>query len=299
MAEMRTHVFVNTVSGEELVMPTYAEAGYKWRHGMGMETITMHQTGDMAVPTVRTLCLEPLEVLLPAHRYGFCTPGAILNPWYYIEILERWSDAKTILRYIVTGTPINAAVYISEIEPSEPDGTGDFRATIRLQEAKVPKAIPAASSLGLELNARDGDGSGAVGSTYTVVYGDTMRAIARKFYGDGSLCWRLAAYNNIPNANIIHPGQVLQIPPRDQLPAAAKAPARTNAQTAKETIEEAVSEPVAGKSPATKSFEAFASGPQVLPPVMDNLNKLIQTSIKKSGVTPTAINAMDRRVTGR
>lgn len=46
-----------------------------------------------------------------------------------------------------------------------------------------------------------------------------MKAIARKFYGDANLCWRLAAYNNIPNAHIIHPGQVLKIPPRDQLPA--------------------------------------------------------------------------------
>lgn len=48
-----------------------------------------------------------------------------------------------------------------------------------------------------------------------------MKAIARKFYGDANLCWRLAAYNNIPNANIINPGQVLKIPPRDQLPAAS------------------------------------------------------------------------------
>ena len=60
--------------------------------------------------------------------------------------------------------------------------------------------------------------------TYTVQSGDTMWDICRRFYGDGSLCWRLAAANGIANANLIRPGQVLTIPPLAQLPAAAARP---------------------------------------------------------------------------
>lgn len=221
MDELRTHVFLDVATGEELVMPTYAQVGYAWRHGMGMETISLSELGDVAVPTVRTLCAEPLKVLLPAQSYPFNVPGANLNPWTYVEALERRADAKSVQRYIITGTPINAAVYIEEVYYTEPDCTGDLEVTIQLHEAKTPKAIPAASSLKLELGSREDNGGGLMASTYTVVWGDTMKAIARKFYGDANLCWRLAAYNNIPNANIINPGQVLKIPPRDQLPAAS------------------------------------------------------------------------------
>lgn len=223
MGDKRTHVFLDVASGAELVMPTYAQVGYTWRHGMGMEKVALSEMGDIAVPTVRTLCAEPLEVLLPANDYPFNVPGANLNPWAYIEALERRSDARSVQRYIITGTPVNAAVYIEEIAYTEADGTGDMTVTIRLQEAKTPRAVPAASTLGLglELNSREETGNDLMGSTYTVAKGDTMWAIARKFYGDGSLSWRLAAYNNIPNANIIQVGQVVYIPPKDQLPAAA------------------------------------------------------------------------------
>lgn len=224
MGEKRTHVFLDVASGVELVMPTYAQVGYAWRHGMGMETVALSELGDIAVPTVRTLCAEPLEVLLPANEYPFNIPGANLNPWTYIESLERRCDARSVQRYIITGTPVNAAVYIKEISYTEADGTGDMTVTIQLQEAKTPKAIPVASLLGLdlELNGREDTGNDIMGSTYTVVKGDTMCAIARRFYGDGSLAWQLAAYNNIPNANFIVPGQVIKLPSKDQLPAASK-----------------------------------------------------------------------------
>lgn len=282
MGEKRTHVLLDVASGAELVLPTYAEAGWAWTHGMGMEKVTLDQLGDVAVPTARTLCEQPLEVLLPAHDYPFNVPGARTDPWAYIEELEKRSDAKSLQRYIVTGTPVNVAVYISEVQHTEPDGTGDMRVTIRLQEAKTPKVIPAADSLGLELNVREEHADGLMGSTYTVVQGDTMWAIARRFYGDGNLCWALAAYNGIANANFIQPGQVLQIPPRDQLPAGAKATGSSGGQ---------------GKGKAAKTIEElYAHGPT--PTVINKLEAIWQKERpSKGGPTPTAINAMDRRVT--
>lgn len=52
------------------------------------------------------------------------------------------------------------------------------------------------------------DGDGGVG-TYTVAPGDTLSAIARRF---NTTVQELVALNNIANANIIHVGQVLQVP---------------------------------------------------------------------------------------
>ena len=48
--------------------------------------------------------------------------------------------------------------------------------------------------------------------TYTVVSGDTLWAIAERFYGDGSKYQRIAEASGIANPDLIHPGQVLTIP---------------------------------------------------------------------------------------
>jgi LysM repeat protein len=48
--------------------------------------------------------------------------------------------------------------------------------------------------------------------TYTVISGDTLWAIAERFYGDGSKYQRIADASGISNPDLIHPGQVLTIP---------------------------------------------------------------------------------------
>ncbi|HET7073059.1 MAG TPA: LysM peptidoglycan-binding domain-containing protein [Mycobacterium sp.] len=48
--------------------------------------------------------------------------------------------------------------------------------------------------------------------TYTVVSGDSLWAIAERFYGDGSKYQVIADASGIPNPDLIQPGQVLTIP---------------------------------------------------------------------------------------
>lgn len=48
--------------------------------------------------------------------------------------------------------------------------------------------------------------------TYTVVSGDTLWAIAERFYGDGSKYQQIADASGISNPDLIHPGQLLTIP---------------------------------------------------------------------------------------
>lgn len=48
--------------------------------------------------------------------------------------------------------------------------------------------------------------------TYTVESGDTLWAIAERFYGDGSQYQRIADASGISNPDLIQPGQVLTIP---------------------------------------------------------------------------------------
>jgi len=48
--------------------------------------------------------------------------------------------------------------------------------------------------------------------TYTVLSGDTLRAISERFYGDGSKYQVIADASGISNPDLIYPGQVLTIP---------------------------------------------------------------------------------------
>lgn len=62
------------------------------------------------------------------------------------------------------------------------------------------------------VNAKLGVASKPSGRYYTVVKGDTLWAIAKKYYGDGNRYPEIARANNIANPNIIHIGQKLLIP---------------------------------------------------------------------------------------
>jgi LysM repeat protein len=48
--------------------------------------------------------------------------------------------------------------------------------------------------------------------TYTVVSGDTLFAIAERFYGDGNKYQVIADASGVANPDLIYPGQVLTIP---------------------------------------------------------------------------------------
>jgi len=53
--------------------------------------------------------------------------------------------------------------------------------------------------------------------TYTVVKGDTLSSICRRFYGDASLYNKLARYNSIANPNLIYAGQQIRLPDKSAL----------------------------------------------------------------------------------
>ena len=62
------------------------------------------------------------------------------------------------------------------------------------------------------VNAKLGVTSKPSARYYTVVKGDTLWAIAKKYYGDGNRYPEIARANNIANPSIIHIGQKLLIP---------------------------------------------------------------------------------------
>ncbi len=78
------------------------------------------------------------------------------------------------------------------------------------------KEKPKADFSGLQSGSSTGPSEEAApqGKTYTVQSGDSLSAIAKREYGDAN-AWRKiyeANRDQIDNPDLIHPGQVLQIP---------------------------------------------------------------------------------------
>ena len=222
-------------TGRELVLPV-TPASYEWDHANRVESIQLDQIGEINLPGGKLMGRCTLSnVLLPAKLYSFCNPGASATPYVYLEQLERWCDAGTPVRWLVSGTPTNARVLIESVQYGERDGTNDVYATIVLRQYQTPETPVLAASGGGAQTARDAGTGAAQQRTYTVERGDTLWGISQKFYGDGSLYGRVAAANSatVKNPDLIYPGQVLELPPRDELPAAM--PPSTSRKIAKET----------------------------------------------------------------
>ena len=72
------------------------------------------------------------------------------------------------------------------------------------QTANLAPAAPQPGNLG--------NGSVSLPTTYTVVAGDNLYNIAKKFYGDGNQWTVISKANNLANPSVIHRGNVFMIP---------------------------------------------------------------------------------------
>lgn len=220
----RVIILKNTDTGQTLTLPVTPK-NYPMAAGRAVERLDMAQTGQIALPGLETLFVGVLEFMLPARKYPFMTAGAVAQPSHYIGQLTAWSKAANVCRYIVTGTDINAPVLLGPLDYGEDDGTNDIDCKLTLyeyrylDEAKVEKVT--------QNNGRSVDTTSQpeTAGSYTVVKGDSLWAICKKTYGDGSLAYKLATANGIKNPNLIYPGQVLALLDKAVLAGYAATPA--------------------------------------------------------------------------
>ena len=218
---LRLITFLEEAAGVELVLPV-TPSSYEWPHEAAIETVTVDQLGDLNFFGGKKMGSTTLhDCLLPAQAYPFLSPGAGTNPWLYLEQLERWVDKGTVVRWLVSGTPVNAAVLLEGVTYREQDGTNDLYITISMRQWQRLETPVLEASGGQAATERDSQTGAAAEKSYTVRAGDCLWSIAEKYYGSGAQYKRLAAANpEIANPNLIYPGQVLTIPPSDDLPAA-------------------------------------------------------------------------------
>lgn len=201
-----------------LVMPV-TPGRYQWTVGKRMETININQLGDVYRPGGLTRFSGNFDFLLPAQEYPWMEAGSRADPQYYLDYLNAWASDEKTVRMVVTGTEINVLVYIEDVTQGETDGTGDRYITVAVREYCDLEAVEVAAATGTQNGGRAADASSGKTQAYTIVSGDTLSVICRRYYGKSTAKYynALAKYNGIKNPHLIYPGVTIQIPPETTL----------------------------------------------------------------------------------
>lgn len=213
---LRKFIFKNNATGQEIVLPVTPES-FTIGHGNHVETVNLHTVGDYHMPGGRTLFTCKISGMLPRRQYPFVMPGASLDPYTYIDFFEFSSDRREVCRFVISDTPTIADVLIEDWEYGEKDGTNDVYYTLTLRRFIAAQAVRTQQIGSTAAQARSTAVSATTQKTYTVVRGDTLSAICKRFYGQGGLYPKLAKANGIANPDLIHPGQVLTLPDKSSL----------------------------------------------------------------------------------
>ena len=180
------------------------------------------ETDDLVIYQANPVAVNNKEVFdsikdlrTMAILYPWMEAGSHAEPQYYLDYLNAWAADGKVIRMVITGTEINTLIYIEDVTQSEKDGTGDRYVTVAIREYCDLEAKEVAAAGGTQNNGRANDASSSRKTqSYTIVSGDTLSVICRRYYGKSSAKYynALAKYNGIKNPHLIYPGVTIQVP---------------------------------------------------------------------------------------
>ncbi len=187
-------------------------SSFEIERGNKIETVNITELGDLNIIGAPTLATITISSFFPSKNYPFKLPDKISNTYDYISQLERFKTEKTILRFVITDTKdiniLDLEVILESYKYGEKDGTRDIFYDLVLREHRKVKSV-----IGDLASERPNTNSPKPNNVeYIVKKGDTLWAIAKKYYGSGSQYPKIVKENNIKNPNIIFPGQKFIIP---------------------------------------------------------------------------------------
>lgn len=158
----------------------------------------------------------------PRHYFSGCDYKDIPDPVSAVETILELKDSGKPVRFTITGgMNVSMFVTIEKFDAEEHGGdleTVHYSITLKeyrevsIRQIKVETATKKAT-ISAPVSRTDTSPSG--GQTYTVVKGDCLWNISKKFYGSGSRYTVIYNANKAViggNPNLIYPGQVLTIP---------------------------------------------------------------------------------------
>ena len=176
--------------------------------------VNVIQLGDINLLGKTGLREVSLSSFFPDRAYNFSINSASKEPIECVNQIEKWRNSGKPVRVIITDV-LNMEATIESFTWGERDGTGDIYYTMALKEYKKIKNKKSTATISAvpETTRETKDPDSNAGTTYTVKEGDSLWAISKKYYGDGSQYTKIYEANKdkIRDPNLIHKGVVLQI----------------------------------------------------------------------------------------
>lgn len=193
------------------------------------QTYTLINEGEINVLKTPGLTEIEFDMRIPNVQYSYAVyKSGFQRADYFLDTLESLKTGKKPFQFIVTrvlpdgsmlfGT--NMKVSLEEYSIIEEAGDGfDVVASIKLKQYRAYGTktcniqFAATKPQAVVTPARETTNAPSAQS-YTVVKGDCLWNIAKKYYGNGSKYTEIynANQDKIKNPNLIYPGQVLMIP---------------------------------------------------------------------------------------
>lgn len=196
------------------------------------KTYTLINEGEINVLKTPGLTEIEFDALLPNVKYPFATyKSGFKGAKTFLEVLKNYKQNKETFQFIVTRTlPNGKMLFDTNMKVSLESYTikedaksygMDVMVTIKLKQYRdystktcnIQFASTKPKVVVQPVRPAENPPKPA-NQTYTVVKGDCLWNIAKRFYGNGSKYTVIfnANRDKIKNANLIYPGQVLTIP---------------------------------------------------------------------------------------
>lgn len=181
--------------------------------------INLGEVNNITLPKLTNISFESY---FPLNDGPYVSSDELFNPSFYIKKIDEWRKNLQKIRFIFIGGPIeiNDLFSIENFKYNENGGeVGDIYFSIELKRYKqysAKKVIVQTSSNGTTVattsQSSSRENNKQTTTSYTVVSGDTLWHIAKRFLGNGNRYNEIANLNNISNPDKISIGQVLKIP---------------------------------------------------------------------------------------
>lgn len=204
---------------EKIQLPVLPES-FQVKNGSNNDKVNVVGLGEIVIMQSRPALQIQFSSFFPATKFPGLQVSRITKPLTLVEKINNWKASKKPIHFIVTSCGIDLYAAIEDFTYSEVGGDpGTYQYSLDLKEYREIKVrqvkvdIPKKKATVKKEEPRVDNT--VQPKTYTVVRGDCLWNIAKRFYGNG------AQYTKIYNANrgviggnpnLIYPGQVLTIP---------------------------------------------------------------------------------------
>ena len=186
-----------------------------------IDTQAVIKLGEVPIFNGTSLKTIELTSFFPNQEYSFCDYVGFMKPYEFSDKIQKWMYEGKPLRIIVTDSPTNMQCLIQQFDTAEQDGTRDLYFTLNLIEYR-PIEIPIIKNDTNASNASNNttrpteQANNTTQKVHKVVKGDSLWAIAQKYYGKGNLYPKIkeankSKYPSLAKNNIIYPNWELII----------------------------------------------------------------------------------------